>query len=289
MCVYLAHSNSGHFSLCVHPSSPFPLFRAPPSFLISLPHHPFLTFSPLSSLPHLPLLPPSPPSSPSLTSLSSFPHLPHLPPSPPFPPFLNPLSSLPHLPLLPPSPPSSPSLSSLPHLPFLPSSPSSPPPSYRAEVKQEQQRLNLLTQQLTSSTQEASELEMKVDLLKKQLDQARDTLRTKQNRIGRLQKEVSERVCIHLSICMCNNTAMGSTHNTVHMLIYYTHGCFLMHTNMHILNACTYPHAIDHQNVLHTYSRALPHSHLAAFNHTHMKLTRLSTHIFHPLCINIHR
>ena len=39
----------------------------------------------------------------------------------------------------------------------------------RAEVKQEQQRLNLLTQQLTSSTQEASELEMKVELLKNQL------------------------------------------------------------------------------------------------------------------------
>ena len=62
--------------------------------------------------------------------------------------------------------------------------------SFRAEVKQEQQRLNLLTQQLTSSTQEASELEMKVELLKNQLAQAKETLKTKQNRIGRLQKEV---------------------------------------------------------------------------------------------------
>ena len=97
--------------------------------------------------------------------------------------------------------------------------------SIRAEVKQEQQRLNLLTQQLTSSTQEASELEMKVDLLKKQLAQAKETLKMKQNRIGRLQKEVGT------PVHTCTYTHVRCTHRSVLVRTYVR---MYMHTSTQV-------------------------------------------------------
>jgi hypothetical protein len=60
----------------------------------------------------------------------------------------------------------------------------------KGDIEQDHQRVKLLTQQLTLETNDATELEKRMESLKKQLSQTEKELSGKQDRIKRLQKEV---------------------------------------------------------------------------------------------------
>ena len=107
---------------------------------------------------------------------------------------------------------------------------------HRGDIEQDQQRVRLLTQQLTSDTNEVTELEKKVEMLKKHLAATEKNLGTKQDRIKRLQKEVNTAALTYVPHAHMHACTHAHTHTHTH-----TH-TFLQHTLLYValVGVCFY-------------------------------------------------